>query len=100
MEDDASAVGAALRSDPELCCAAPAYPIKSTQLYLLHRWLLAVFIDQRKSYSACMDIQDVLIGIAVIHVQIPVANAYSPLRLYLIVGNTGNLVVDISSPAP
>ena len=46
-----------------------------------------------------MDVQDVLIGIAVIDVQVAVPKTYSPLRLYLIVGDAGNLVVDIGAPA-
>ena len=46
-----------------------------------------------------MDIQDVLIGIAIIDVQVSVPNPYSPLRLYLIVGKAGNLIVNIGAPA-
>ncbi len=66
---------------------------------LLGRRLLAVLPDESESYSALVEVQDVLNGIAVIHVQVPVPNTYSPLRLYLIVGEAGDLVVDISAPA-
>ena len=41
---------------------------------LLSRWLLAVFPNERESDSALVEVQDVLIGIAVIHVQVSVAN--------------------------
>ena len=66
---------------------------------LLGWGLLAVLPDEGETDSALVEVQDVLNAIAVIHVQVPVPDTYSPLRLYLIVDEAGNLVVDISASA-
>jgi hypothetical protein len=60
--------------------------------------LLAEFEKEGESDSAGVDVNDVLIGVSVIHVQVPVADTYSPLRLYLIVEYSRNLVIHVSAP--
>lgn len=66
---------------------------------LLGWGLLAVLPDEGESDPALVEVQDVLNAIAVIHIQVSVTDTYSPLRLYLVVDEAGDLVVDISASA-